>query len=177
MSAVPLHLYEITDRLGEIATLMAESGGELTPELEAELDAAEGALKAKAENIIGLIRDLEGSVATAKAEVERITRIKKARENTVKGLRAYLLRNLLAVDVRKLQTDRGTLSVTIPKPKPAEVHVTVPIEYLPDVFRKEVITYVPNLELLRECLEAGDPEAEQYAVLRTVEPTPSLRIL
>lgn len=176
MSSIPLHLYEITDRLGEIATLMIENGGELTPELEAELDQAEGALKAKAENIIGLIRDLEGSAATAAEEIERIGRIKKARLNTVKGLRAYLLRNLLAVDVRKLQTDRGTLSVSIPKPKPAEVHVTVPVEELPEGYREQVITYVPNMDLIRNLLEAGDEEIAEYAVLRTIGPTPSLSI-
>ena len=173
MSSVPLHLYEITDTLSEIAAVMMENGGELTPEMEAELDAMEGALKAKAQNIIGLIKDLEGSAKLAKEEADRITKIRRARENTAGKLRDYLLRNLTALDMRKLQTDRGTLSVSVPRTK--KLHVTVAASMLPSEYRITETVYKVDTDTLREALERGDAEAEKYAEL--VPGTPSLRIL
>lgn len=102
-----MKLWEITDELDEIGALIAEAGGELTPEMEERLDATEEALKAKVESVALFIRDRELEAKKAKEEKDRLAAIQKAHENTVEGLKTYLLRCLSRAGVEKVETHRA----------------------------------------------------------------------
>jgi Siphovirus Gp157 len=83
-------LYEIAGELVAINELLDETGGELTPEVEARLDLLTGDFDFKAERICQLI-DVTAGLATSAGEVEKRARaLRQARENKVAGLKRYL---------------------------------------------------------------------------------------
>lgn len=100
-------LWAITDELAEVGALIADGDGELTPELEARLDALEGALEEKVERIALYIRESETLAAGAKAEKDRLAAIQKAHERKVDGLKTYLLRCLSSAGVKRVETAKA----------------------------------------------------------------------
>lgn len=90
MEASRLRLWEITTALDAIGERIAESGGEITPELEAELDAMEGAFDERVERIALFVKECDANAAAAEKEVERLAAIQKAFEKKAEGLKRYL---------------------------------------------------------------------------------------
>lgn len=90
-AASRLRLWEISDELAELAEALVEGGGELTPDLEARLDAMEGAFEEKAERIALYVRELEANAIAAGSEVERLARLAGGFERKARGLKSYLL--------------------------------------------------------------------------------------
>lgn len=104
-------LYEINDALKSVFERIADAEGEITPELEQELNGLEIALEEKAAGYCAFIAELNGEAAMLKAEEERIAKRRKAVENKVKGLRERLLHVLKAAGLKKLKA--GTFNVTV----------------------------------------------------------------
>lgn len=100
-------LWAITDELAEVGALIADGDGELTPELEAKLDALEGALNDKVERIALYIRESETLADGAKAEKDRLAAIQKAHQRKADGLKEYLLRCMSGADVDRVETSKA----------------------------------------------------------------------
>lgn len=129
------HLYELPAEYQEIEDLLIENGGELTEEIEARLAALNDALEVKTERICHLIRNVAGLRDAAKAEVDRLGKLVKTRDNTVDRLKAYLLRNL--DDCKKRKVETGSFVVRIQRnPAPAISWLGAPHE-IPMDFRKD----------------------------------------
>lgn len=98
-------LWAITDELSEVGALIADAGGELSPELEARLDAIEGQFETKVENTALYIRHVEMLAENAKAEKDRLAAIQKHWEAQAAGLKnRYLLGALMKAGVRDVKT-------------------------------------------------------------------------
>lgn len=107
MEARSKALWALTDELAEVGALIADEGGELTPELEARLDALEGALEAKVERIALYIRESQTLADGAKAEKDRLAAIEKAHTRKVDGLKEYLLRCMSGAGRERVETSRA----------------------------------------------------------------------
>lgn len=102
----PRNLYVIGDELEEIGELIATNGGEITPDIEARLDALDGEWSAKVERIALFIRQLELEAENAEVEEKRLKAIKQARTNKARGLRNWLLGGMERAGRDKVQTYR-----------------------------------------------------------------------
>lgn len=76
-------------------SLMEETGGEITPEIEEDLAIRRENWEHKAESYTKLILKLESDVETAASELKRIQDLKKVKENTLKRLKTTLRDSLL----------------------------------------------------------------------------------
>ncbi len=137
MTATAMHLYEVGDTLEQIADQLVENGGELTPELEAMLDAMTEAFDAKAESIALVIRSAESRAAGIHVEAERLAKLERAHENTAKRLKAYLLREMERAGKRKMQGKLVSVSVCA-NSRPS-ITLVGPVEQLP----ASLTRYVP----------------------------------
>lgn len=139
-------LYEATAALAITDEWLEEFGGELTPELEAAIEQAEGDFATKAERVALKVKALEAEAKAIKEEEERLATRRKARENGAKSLKTYLGRMLEAAGKDKVN---GTL-------------VTVAFQNNPPS------VVVPDGADLAELAEAGAPGIEHipasYAV-------------
>jgi hypothetical protein len=107
MEAKTTTLWAITDELAEVGALIADNEGELTPDLEARLDALEGALEEKVERIALFIRESETLADGAKSEKERLYAIEKAHRRKADGLKEYLLRCMSGAGRERVETARA----------------------------------------------------------------------
>ena len=129
-----LKLYEITAELDNVVSELIETGGVLTPEIEALLDALEGALEAKVERTALVIRQIEAQAESARVESRRLADLASARAASAKRLKEYVMFNMAEADVRKIE---GKLvNVSICKNSRPSIKWTGTEEELPDLFRR-----------------------------------------
>jgi hypothetical protein len=129
-------LLEISGDLLALSDLLEESGGEVTPETEAAIDAWFADLgeqrDAKIDNYAALVRELTLRAAARKEEQERLALCVRVDENTVKRLKERLKLFMELQGLRKLETARYRVSVQANGGRPPlEIPdaTAVPVEY------------------------------------------------
>lgn len=85
-----MNLWQLTQEELEFISIMEETGGEITPELEEDLAIRRENFDQKANSYTKLILKLESDVEAAAAEIKRIQDLKKTKENTIKRLKTTL---------------------------------------------------------------------------------------
>lgn len=85
-----LTLYELTAEQERIETLLVENGGELTPEIEAELNGNTEALTAKVDGYQHILARFEASEDALDKEIKRLTALKRTAQNAKKSLKSHL---------------------------------------------------------------------------------------
>jgi hypothetical protein len=150
-----MSLWRISDEILDIDRRLEESGGEITPEIEAALDAVHAALPAKISSIAGYLRYLSVIQATAKAEEERIRDIRKAAENREGRIRDYLAACMERMGYQTIQADplAGVASVRLQKGR-TKVVIDDP-EKLPNDMVNVVFTRKPKTDDIKAMLEIG----------------------
>lgn len=100
-----MKLYEI--KAEYINLLDAIDAGEIPEEAIADtLEAVEGELKDKADNIACLIKQEVAEAAMLKAEEAALAERRRVKEKVVERMKAYLTDNLLAAGMDKIETAR-----------------------------------------------------------------------
>lgn len=174
---VARHLYEIASDLDAIGCLLIDNGGDLTPEIEAKLEALDGEFEHKAERIALFARELERLSEGAKREADLMAKLAKGRAAAAERLKFYLLTTLQSLGRQKVETDRcrirrqrnGQASVEIPN--------KAPLVLLGVATERTVVEYDVDKAALLEKWNSG--EAGQRALVEcgvTVEIREHLRI-
>lgn len=122
-------LYELGASLERIYAQLEESGGELTPEMEVDLEAVSGDFADKVERVALMIRQFQASAEVVKMEEARLAKRRAARENSAESLKAYVLAWMRRVD--RLEVKRPLATVRV-QDSPPSAHLLVPVDALPD---------------------------------------------
>src|SRR4051812_17792966 len=104
-------LYELADAARILDEFLVEAEGELTPEIESLLDSLELDIKAKVQDVALYIQQLVATAAAVRLEEDRLSRRRKAAERTAEALRGYLLRNMMRLDLKKVEGSRVTVAL------------------------------------------------------------------
>ena len=105
-----MKLYEIPVEYRRLLDSVDESG-EITPEIEAGLNALETSLEIKADAIASLIKEADAEARAFATEAERLTDRRRAAENRADHLKQYLLSAMDSLDIAKLKTPRFSLGI------------------------------------------------------------------
>lgn len=103
-----MKLYDIA---GELATLhdhLEQTGGELTPDLEASLDGLQMAFSDKVANIGRWVLNVAASEKALTAEIDRLTAKRLARRNLQDRLKEYVKQAMDHAGVKKIEGDAFT---------------------------------------------------------------------
>ena len=111
-----LTLYDAVAALGITEEWLEETGGELTPELEALLDSATMTFKEKVERVALKVRSLESEAQAIGDEVARLKAREMARTNAAKSLKTYLQRCLEQAGEQKVTGLLCTVAVQLNPP-------------------------------------------------------------
>lgn len=160
MSAMSMRLWEITDELETVGGLIAENGGELTPEIEARLDALEGAYEAKVERIALAVQQYLANAGAAKVEEERLAAIRRSHERSADGLKRYLLASMRRSGNLKVETPRAR--VRVQKNGQPSITWTGEPDAIPEHYRR--VTVAPDLSRVRDDIKAGLEPPEGFVV-------------
>ena len=119
-------IFEINKELYALYDEIEEAGGEITPEIEEKLELNGQEMTNKVRNITNYINKLKADLLAIKSETDRLAKLKKSKENTIKGLT-----NLVLFAIKKYGKedksgkkwiDWGTGKVTIRKSETIEVN-------------------------------------------------------
>lgn len=99
-----LHLYEIATELDAVLCMIDEAEGELTDEAVDALNSWQLAFDKKVERVVHVIRNYKATADAAKAEADRLNRLRRSRQKTVDSLREYLLQQMKRADRLVIET-------------------------------------------------------------------------
>jgi hypothetical protein len=105
-------------------------------ELDKTLDAIAGKITQKADNIVALVRQIEGMAELRAAEAKRMKTLADADSKRADRLRDYLLRHLVEIGVEHVETARFRIAV---RQNPPAVQV-VDADAVPEEFVRTVTT-------------------------------------
>lgn len=104
-----MKLYEIANDY--LALLQAIENGELPEEAIADtLEAIEGEIEEKADNIGCVLKEIEAEINAFKAEEQRLAERRKRKEKLYEKLKTYLSETLQRIGVDRVETTRNIIS-------------------------------------------------------------------
>jgi hypothetical protein len=148
---LPVTLAHLTGAFLDLANLLADtdpSDAEGVARIEQLLDSSAAGIQLKAASIAAMVREFESRATAAQAEADRIAAHARGAKSHAGWLREYLLRNLQALGVKRIETATALLVVR-ESPPAAEV---LDEDRLPDVF-KRVVYSIDRMELRKALLE------------------------
>lgn len=162
-----LSLYNITNSF--ITLFEKAEQGELTKEeIEEQGKDLAISLKNKSTSIIGYIRNLDLTSEAIKNEIDRLTTMKKAIDNKNIKFKEYVKQNMEELELQKIDTELGTLSVT---KNPASVEV-YDENMISDEYKKEKLTVCIDKTAIKNAIKNG----KEVQGARLIEDKTSLRI-
>lgn len=144
-------LFHISQDYLQLANILESNGGELTPEIEEQLNANSEALQVKASNIAFVIRKMALEEDNISAEIERLKNMLKVKTNSKERLKTYLKTNMEQMDISEIKCD--LITVRLQKSK-SSVEI-VDKEIIPKKFLNKKIDVVPDKVAIKEALESG----------------------
>lgn len=152
-------IYQICDDMAALDALLAETGGEITPEAEAAFDQFEAELAANLRNktdaYCALIAEIDARAASRKAEAKRLADRAKADERAADALRERLRFFWQQRALGKVETDRFTVSLAkLGGLQPLDIRCS--IEDLPSWALKTETVVTVDKEAIRSRLDAGE---------------------
>lgn len=96
-------IYRLNETLTAVNDELMENGGELTPELEAQLASAELTQVEVVDGLQTLISKVKTEDDAIAAEIKRLQALKKSRANSIEGLKRYLLTYMLNNGIQRIE--------------------------------------------------------------------------
>lgn len=144
-------LYELSERLRGWMAEVIEADGEITDDLQSQLDDIEPEWCAKVEACIHMIEQLKSDAEAFKAQADRFARQAKACANNAERLRGYVLSEHQRAQRQSTETAFHVVAV---RTGPISVNIDgVDVEALPDDLCS--VTRKADKKAIRARLEAG----------------------
>lgn len=135
-----LSLYTIEKEYLQIADALIENGGELTEELELALLINKEQLQVKSAGYAFVIKDKQAEIEAIDKEIERLTNLKKVRDNAIERLKTSIKQAMEMYGVEKIESN--TITITLAK-SPASVLIEdeslIPEFYIKSEVKKSIL--------------------------------------
>ena len=103
-------LFQLSADMAAIEDALWENGGELTDELALALQETEAGLSRKADGYTSLIRSFGAQKEIIKAEIDRLTKLKRVAENAEKRLKEHLCETMGMFGIDKIEGDKSKIT-------------------------------------------------------------------
>ena len=144
-------IYELTSKQKELMDLV-ESGDISSEDAADTFEGMQGELNDKINDYLFVRRDMLDTISNIDAEIQRLSELKKVKQNQVKALTERLKNNLEVVNQTKFDTGlfkghfrKGGKSLKVHKP-----------DMIPDKFVKTSITEKVDAAQLKKAIESGE---------------------
>ena len=154
-----MNLYEIETQYREIADELYESGGSLTPELDAKLAISLELFEKKAASYGMIIKELTGDIDQIIDLIDDLNKKKKKLEATRDGLKSRILNAMLLFEREKFKTP--LLSMWVQRSKKI---VVLDESMVPEPYRYEVTEWKIDRKGLKEAIENQQLESESVYI-------------
>ena len=103
-------LFQLSADMAAIEDALWENGGELTDELALALSDTEAGMARKADGYTALIRSFASQKEIIKAEINRLTKLKKVAENAEKCIKQHICDTMGMFGIEKIEGDKSKIS-------------------------------------------------------------------
>jgi hypothetical protein len=110
-------LYALSGKLAEIQAMADVDDEGLKEALQHALEEIQGEFEVKADNVVMLRRNIESDVAAIENEIERLTELKRIKNNSVAQITDYLRRNMEAANLKTIKRPLFTITLALGKEK------------------------------------------------------------
>lgn len=142
-----MKLYELTGALADLSSMDLDDEA-----VQNSLEAIQGEFTDKAIAIIKLSENMTADTSAIDAEIDRLKARKQVIENRKKSLREYLLRNMEACGITKIESPLFTATLR----KGVESVEIEDQSKLPDEFVTVEVVTKPDKNLIKAKLKAGE---------------------
>ena len=139
-----MSLYELSQDLVALRDLEDIEASEIVAIIQSEI-------VNKGKGVIQVIRSLDSDVDAIKAEIDRLNKIKRIKENNIKRLREYTKSCMERMEIKKLETPIGNITIR----KGTSTLKINDESKLPDKYIEVIQTYKVNKDLLKSDIKSG----------------------
>lgn len=138
------NLYELTIDFKEIENMEVEEMDQ--EQVEAIKEVIKAEIETKGTGIIALVRNWEADTVAIKSEIDRLTELKKSKENKIKNLKEYTKMCLQETDMKKVETSLGSMTL-----RKNAASLVIDDESLIDAdYKQEVVTVKIDKKAIKE---------------------------
>ena len=141
-------LYEIEQTYINIVEQLMND--EVTPELEEALQIAENDLQTKGIAYANVIKQMDAECDIIDAEIERLTKLKKARLNASERLKERIKQAMILFDKSEIKTPLIKLSF-----RKSEAVIVHDVNLLPQMYKAVKVTEQPDKVKIKEAIKSG----------------------
>lgn len=109
-----MKLYEITESLDYVTNQLEQTGGEITPELDALINTTSRELEKKSDNIVTHLRILEDQLELVSKRKKEIQNLEKSIKSKIDYFKEYILSCMKRANIKKI--DGPFSRITVRKP-------------------------------------------------------------
>lgn len=103
-------LFQLSADMAAIEDALWENGGELTEELALALSDTESGMARKTDAYTAIIRSFASQAAIIKAEIDRLTKLKKVAENAEKRIKQHICDTMGMFGIEKLEGEKSKIT-------------------------------------------------------------------
>jgi ABC-type proline/glycine betaine transport system substrate-binding protein len=147
-----LSLYQLSSNYLQALDFLTDPEADLPAEvINDTLEALGGELEDKAVNVAKFLRNMEAAAMAIKAAEESMEKRRKALENRVKWMKAYLKENMERTGISKIECPYFKLSI---QKNPAAVNI-LDKTIIPADFKEQIISWKIDKTAIKEALKNG----------------------
>lgn len=172
-------LHDVSNDFLALEALLMESGGELTPTIEAWMAENDANLEQKADAYAALITEWTTESKRWSTEADRYAAHAKTLDNSAKRLKERLNEQLITIGKAKVETPRFAVAVQqngTPSMAVEAAAIAFPAEYVTPVPPVEA-TIIVNTDALRDAFKAALPPKPKLKPGEEIAPGPKRLIL
>ena len=146
-------LFDISARINALVDVLDDADDKsIEPDIKNALQGIyESDVPAAIEDGIAYIKNQEAQVDAISAEIKRLQDLKKSRENRLARVRKGYTDFLIAVEKKKIETPKGTMTVAAP----TFSTVIDSIDDLPDDYKRTTIKVEADKTAIKQAIQGG----------------------
>ena len=133
-------LYAMTAQMVELAAMLETDDEELKQAIQDTMAGINGEFEIKADNIVMLRRNIEGDILAIDSEIDRLSELKRIKNNSINQLGEYLRKNMEAADIKSIKRPLFTITLA----KGSESVVVDKEDEIPDDFTVVKTSIAPD---------------------------------
>ena len=124
-------LFEISKQYASLLDVIEQCMGEITPEIEKQLEITENELQVKSKAYVNIIKSFEADINTIDSEIKRLQALKKMRNNVIERLENNIKYVMLNNGIDSIEFD--TSKIVLRKSKSINI---IDVSLIPDCAKK-----------------------------------------
>lgn len=143
-------IYQIENEYRLLAENLIDHGGELTPEIETQLQISKADLQNKSVSYSFVIKQLESDISQIDAEIKRLKELKESRLKTVDRLEVTLKEAMVLFGVQKIESPLVNISL-----RNTESVEVLHLALLSDEYKKTKTEVSADKVAIKEAIKEG----------------------